>query len=317
MAGLLRDFLREAYFGGGGSRPRPVESWVTEEMPARPHADHGAPLNVMTFNLRYASASAPHAWAERRPVTRKLLRGESPHLIGTQEGLYQQLRDIERDLGAGYAWIGTGRDGGSHGEFVAIFYHTGRLAPLEYDHFWLSETPGTIGSKDEFGTEEERAGFPRMVTWVRFGVRGTASVFYALNTHLDNRSETARRRAATQLAGYLTNRLDPDLPRIVTGDFNAPAAAGTSVYDTLLNEGGLVDSWTRAARRGEHYSTWHGYKPPVPGGVRIDWILTSPEVITSYAAINAYCDRGRYPSDHLPVQAVVTLPPPGAGPGPG
>jgi endonuclease/exonuclease/phosphatase family metal-dependent hydrolase len=277
-------------------------------MPAGPHPDQMAPLDVMTFNLRYASACTPHSWAERRPVMRKLLAGESPQLIGTQEGLYQQLRDIEQDLGAGYAWIGTGREGGSHGEFVAIFYDTSRLAPLEYDHFWLSETPDTIGSVDKFRKKAERAGSPRMATWVRFGVRGTPGMFYALNTHLDNRSETARRRAATQLARFLTSRLDPELPRIVTGDFNAPAAAGTSVYDTLLHQGNLVDSWTRAANRGEHYGTWHGYQQPVPGGVRIDWILTSPDVVTSYAAINPYRDQGRYPSDHLPVQAVITLP---------
>lgn len=269
------------------------------------------PLDIMTFNLRYASASVPHSWAERRPVMRKLLRGESPHVIGTQEGLYQQLRDIEQDLGAGYAWIGTGREGGTRGEFAAIFYDVSRLTPLEHDHFWLSETPDKIGSKDEFGQEEERAGSPRVVTWVRFQVLGTPSVFYALNTHLDNRSETARRRAATQLARYLIHRFDPELPRIVTGDFNVPAAVGTRVYDTMLNDGILVDSWTSAAKRSKHYGTWHGYKPPVPGGVRIDWILTSPDVITSYAVINTYCDQGRYPSDHLPVQAVVTLPQPG------
>ena len=264
----------------------------------------------MTFNLRHASTSGPHPWPERRPVLRKLLRGESPHLIGTQEGLYQQLRDIEQDLGAGYAWIGTGREGGSRGEFVAIFYDTRRLTPLEYDHFWLSGTPGTIGSTDDYAQEEERAGSPRMATCVRFGVRGTPAVFYALNTHLDNRSGTARRRAATQLARYLTDRLDPELPRIVTGDFNAPAVAGTSVYDTMLNEGSLVDSWTRAATRGEQYGTWHGYEQPVPGGARIDWILTSPDVITRHAAIKTYSDRGRYPSDHLPVQATITLPQP-------
>ena len=277
-------------------------------MPASPPADRLAPLEVMTFNLRYASASAPHSWAERRPATCELLRRESPHLICTQEGLYQQLRDIEQDLGAGYAWIGTGREGGSRGEFVAIFYDAGRLIPLEYDHFWLSETPDKIGSKDEFGEEEERADSPRMATWVRFQIRDTRTMFYALNTHLDNRSESARRRAATQLARYLTTHLDPELPRIVTGDFNAPAAAGTSVYDTMLNEGNLVDSWTRAAKRGPHYGTWHGYQQPLPGGTRIDWILTSPDVITRYAAINTYCDQGRYPSDHLPVQAVITLP---------
>ncbi len=279
-------------------------------MPASRHCDQIAPLDIMTFNLRHASASAPHSWPERRPVTRKLLRGASPHLIGTQEGLYQQLRDIEQDLGAGYAWIGSGREGGSRGEFVAIFYDTDRLAPLEYDHFWLSETPDKIGSRDYFAREEDRAGSPRMATCVRFRIRGTTSMFYALNTHLDNRSETARRRAATQLARYLTDCLEPELPRIVTGDFNAPAAAGTSVYDTMLSEGRLADSWTRAANRGEHYGTWHGYQQPVPGGVRIDWILTSPDVITRYAAINAYCDQGQYPSDHLPVQAVITLPQP-------
>jgi endonuclease/exonuclease/phosphatase family metal-dependent hydrolase len=280
-------------------------------MPVSRPADQLAPLDVMTFNLRFASVKSPHSWAERRPVTRKLLLRESPHLICTQEGLYQQLRDIEQDLGAGYAWIGTGREGGSHGEFVAIFYDTGRLMPLEYDHFWLSETPDKIGSKDESGPETEHAGSPRVATWVRFQDRDTGSEFYVLNTHLDNRSESARRRAATQLASFLTSRLDPARPRVVTGDFNVPATAGTKVYDTMLSEGRLVDSWHRAAQRGEHFATWHGYKPPVPNGTRIDWILTSPDVITRYAAVNSFCDQGQYPSDHLPVQATIALPRPG------
>jgi len=277
--------------------------------PARLPADQPATLNVMTFNLRYASASAPHSWAERRPVMSNLLTSESPHLIGTQEGLYQQLLDIEADLGGRYAWIGTGRDGGSRGEFAAIFYDPDRLAPLGYDHFWLSGTPRLIGSRDTYAVDADRAGSVRMATCVHFSVRGTASEFYALNTHLDNRSRTARRRAATQLVRYLSSELDPALPRIVTGDFNAPATAGADVYDTMITAGNLVDSWTRAERRGELYATWHGYNGPVPGGTRIDWILTSPDVVTSYAAISTYSDRGQYPSDHLPVQAVITLPP--------
>jgi endonuclease/exonuclease/phosphatase family metal-dependent hydrolase len=283
-------------------------------MPTNPDAGQRGELNVMTFNLRYASTGRPHSWAERRPAMRKLLRGESPHLIGTQEGLYQQLRDIEQDLSPGYAWIGTGREGGSHGEFMAIFYDTGRLTPLEYDHFWLSETPDKIGSRDEFGAEEEHAGLPRMVTWARFEDQITHAAFYALNTHLDNHSEAARQRAATQITRYLTSGyLDPDLPRIVTGDFNVPAARGTSVYDTMLTGGRLADSWTSATQRGPQYGTWHGYHEPVPGGGRIDWILTSPSVTTSHASINAYSDHGQYPSDHLPVQAAVVLP----GPDPG
>lgn len=103
-------------------------------------------LDVMTFNLRFASTSEPNSWAARRPVMRRLLRQEAPTLMGTQEGLYQQLRDIHADLGPHYDWIGTGREGGSHDESTAIFYDTRRLAPVEHDTYWLSDTPRVIGS---------------------------------------------------------------------------------------------------------------------------------------------------------------------------
>ncbi|MCZ9342017.1 endonuclease, partial [Streptomyces sp. TRM76130] len=129
---------------------------------AAPAEREAGPLRVMSFNLRFASTAEPHSWAARRPVTRALLRHERPHVLGTQEGLYQQVRDIEADLGASYDWIGTGRAGGSRDEFMAVYYDTRRLAPLEYDHFWLSDTPDVIGSNTWGG------GSIRMVTWVRF-----------------------------------------------------------------------------------------------------------------------------------------------------
>ncbi len=70
-------------------------------------------LHVMTFNLRYASDTPPNSWPERRPVVKRLLRQERPQIIGTQEGLYQQLRDIQSDLPSYYDSIG---EGGSRGE---------------------------------------------------------------------------------------------------------------------------------------------------------------------------------------------------------
>src|SRR5262245_32577608 len=51
-------------------------------------------LCVMTFNLRYASTNKPNSWPERRPVMRALLEKLSPDLIGTQEGLYVQLKEV-------------------------------------------------------------------------------------------------------------------------------------------------------------------------------------------------------------------------------
>lgn len=124
----------------------PLSSTALSSEPASARERPDRPLEVMSFNLRFASTAEPHSWASRRPVTRRLLRHEQPHVIGTQEGLHQQLRDIEADLGPSYDWIGTGRAGGSRDEFMAVLYDTRRLAPLEYDHFWLSDTPYTIAS---------------------------------------------------------------------------------------------------------------------------------------------------------------------------
>ncbi|MET8826942.1 endonuclease/exonuclease/phosphatase family protein [Streptomyces sp. NPDC004610] len=256
-------------------------------------------LEVMSFNLRYASTAEPNSWSVRRPVMRALLRRERPHLIGTQEGLYQQLRDIESDLGPHFDWIGTGRAGGSRDEFMAILYDTRRLAPLEFDHFWLSDTPEVIGSNTWGG------GSIRMVTWVRFRDRADdGREFIALNTHLDNSSAHARTRA-TELLVRRIAALDPALPLVVTGDFNV-AAHRSPVHDTLL-AAGLTDTWDTAAERGPLYATFHGYRPLTPDGDRIDWILTTPGVTTHRADINTFSLDGRFPSDHLPVQATLTL----------
>ncbi|GGN50120.1 metal-dependent hydrolase [Streptomyces albiflavescens] len=256
-------------------------------------------LDVMTFNLRYASSAEPNSWKVRRPVMRELLRRERPHILGTQEGLYQQVRDVGTDLGPHYEWIGTGRGGGSRDEFVAVFYDTRRLAPAEYDHFWLSDTPEVIGSNTWGGV------CIRMVTWVRFrDLRDGEREFYFLNTHLDSASQNARARGAA-LIGERIAGLDRSLPLLATGDFNV-AAHRNPVYDTMLGAG-LVDTWDTAAERGPLYSTFHGYKPLVPDGDRIDWILATPGVTAHRAAINTYALKGQFPSDHLPVQATLTL----------
>ena len=175
----------------------------------------GDSLHVMSFNLRYASTSTPNSWAQRRPVMAELLRREQPTVLGTQEGLYGQLKDIQRDLPDRYDWIGVGRAGGSRDEFMAIFYDTRRLEPLEFDHFWLSDTPDVIGSKS-WGNN-----VIRMVTWVRFADLRTGKEFIAVNTHFDHQSENSRQLSAN-LVRDRVNGFAPGLPVVLTGDFNTP-----------------------------------------------------------------------------------------------
>ncbi|WP_329244518.1 endonuclease/exonuclease/phosphatase family protein [Streptomyces sp. NBC_01478] len=256
-------------------------------------------LDVMTFNLRFASTHEPNSWKVRRPVMRDLLLRAAPDIIGTQEGLYAQLQDIKQDLAPRYDWIGGGRKGGSFDEETAIFYDTRRLAPIEYDQFWLSDTPNVIGSNTWGGAHA------RIATWIRFRDLGDEErQFYVLNTHLDNASQYARERAATLIAERLA-RLDRSLPIVVTGDFNT-AAYTTSVYTTMLGAG-LRDTWDAAAARGQLYGSFHGYRALVPDGPRIDWILVSPGVTVRRTALDTFSQNSQFPSDHLPVTSTISL----------
>jgi endonuclease/exonuclease/phosphatase family metal-dependent hydrolase len=260
----------------------------------------GDALHVMSYNLRFASDTGPHAWPRRRPVLAELLRREQPTILGTQEGLYRQLRDVEHDLPAYYDWIGQGRGGGHRDEFVAVFFDTRRLVPLASGHFWLSDTPDVPGSKSWGNTTV------RMATWIHFADKRTGAEFVVVNTHLDNSSEHARLRGAD----LVRNRIDDipaALPVILTGDFNT-AAEHSPAYRILTSGTGLADTWTAAAqRRTPLVATFHNYDRLVPDGARIDWILTRGAAGISAAGINTFADHGRYASDHLPMQALVTL----------
>ena len=258
-----------------------------------------AALKVMTYNLRYASTNKPNAWPDRRPVMKECLRAADPDLFGTQEGVYRQLKDMEHDLPQ-YRWIGTGRDGGSRGEFMAIFYKHERFEPLEYDHFWLSDTPEVIGSTT-WGNSNRR-----MVTWVRFKDRSSGSEFYLVNTHFDHQIQLAREKAADLLLARV-KKLNASLPLIITGDFNAKAGANKA-YDILTADNWLTDTWyTAKEKRGAFVATFNNFKAAVPGENRIDWIFTRNISAPEWIQIITCEKDGQFPSDHFPVMTELTL----------
>jgi endonuclease/exonuclease/phosphatase family metal-dependent hydrolase len=260
-------------------------------------AEPGPPLDVMTFNLRYASDKGPNSWPERRPVVREVLQKYSPDVIGTQEGVYHQLRDIAADSPE-YAWLGVGREGGSRGEFMAVFYRPERLEPLEFDHFWLSDTPEVIGSKS-WGNN-----VIRMVTWVKFLDRQAGRPFYFINTHFDHEVQGSREKSA-ELLIERSKKLDTALPIVLVADFNA-AAEDNRVYD-LITGAGFADAWKLAAKRTNEVGTFHGFSGPRPGGARIDWILLKPKGEVLSAETVVLEKNGQYPSDHCPVVAQLRL----------
>jgi endonuclease/exonuclease/phosphatase family metal-dependent hydrolase len=262
----------------------------------------GDRLHVVGFNIRVDVGAAPgtaDSWTDRRPVLAEFLEVERPTVLGVQEALYRQVVEVADDLPPHYDWIGLGREGGARGEFMAVYYDTRRVRPVDFDHFWLSDTPQVIGSATWGNT------VVRMVTWVRFADRRTGREFVHVNTHFDHRSENSRQRSAALVRDRIEG-FDPALPVVLTGDFNTPAGTSES-YRILTADGALTDTWTAGRRLTPAWGTFPAYGEPVEGGNRIDWILVNGGVEVLSAAVNTFRVDGRWPSDHAPVQALVRL----------
>ncbi|MBC7279054.1 endonuclease/exonuclease/phosphatase family protein [Nocardioides sp.] len=259
-------------------------------------------LHVMSFNIRYdregTQPGQPDYWPERKPLVTAFVELEKPTILGVQEAEFSQLGSLEAGLGPKYRMLGFGRDGGAGGEYSSIFYDASRLEALWWDQFWLSDTPDVIASAT-WGNS-----VTRIVTWVRFLDLATGTEFLHVNSHFDHQSENARVRSAEVVRSLIA---DTGLPAVFTADANANAEA-SDPYTTLVNDGGLVDTWLAGTQLTPQVGTFPNYGTPNPAGTRIDWVLATPDVTVKSAAINTWTKDGRWPSDHTPVQALVRLP---------
>ena len=254
-------------------------------------------VKAMTFNLRHKNNNdpSPHSWNERMPAIRRLINKKKPDIIGTQEVLYTQLKDLKNTL-PNYHWIG-----GKKGKYSAIFYKEKAYSVLEYGDFWLSATPEVKGSKT-WGNK-----IPRMVIWAKFLDKKSKKPFYFVNTHFDHQSANARKKSA-KLILKATNKFDPELPVILTGDFNA--GPDSLPHQILTSDGEFEDLWESAEIRvNEELGTFNGFEDPTGKGPgkRIDWILGKGNVTTNEIEIVNYRKKGQFPSDHFPVIADISL----------
>jgi len=257
-------------------------------------------LCVMTYNLRFASPTGPNAWPKRRPLMHDVITNVAPDVIGTQEGLFEQLKDIAADL-PDYSWIGVGRDDGKEkGEFMAVFYRKARLQPMTTNYFWLSDTPEIPGSTT-WGNKNRR-----MVTTIKFHDLNTKKDFYLLDTHFDHEVQLAREKSADLVRQRVAD-LKTSLPILLIGDFNA--GAGTNkAYFQLTGDKFFSDTWNIAKqRRGEGFGSSNSFKAVPRNGPRIDWILLRGHAEVDSEEIVTFSRDGQFPSDHCPVVARMKL----------
>lgn len=258
-------------------------------------------IHIMSWNIRRpvpaAMTRAADRWSVRGPRLRALLGAEQPTVLCAQEVLPEQVGAVLEGLGPGFEHVGRGRAADGGGEACPIFYDSARLDLLGWEQSALSDTPDRPGSVS-WGNM-----FPRVLVAARFRDRGTGGVLLVVNTHLDPLSRRSRVRSARAVRALLVARA---VPAVVAGDLNA--GPSDAAVRELLAEGTLVDSWGACQnRRTGQWGTYAGYREPRSSGTRIDWILATSQVNVTDAAINPHPHGGGWPSDHLPVQAVVRL----------
>lgn len=270
---------------------------------AAPHTGHAAePWRLATFNLRLNVASdGIHAWPQRRAQVLALIRYHGWDVFGTQEGLPDQIADLETL--PGFERVGVGRDDGAgRGEHAAIFIRRERFEVLRSGTFWLSETP------DRPSKGWDGRCCHRIATWValRDRLAPQAGPFYVFNTHFDHEGVVARRESARLLLKERA-RIAGDAPTLVIGDFNS----GPDSEPVQILRAQLLDA--RDSSRTPPYGpegTFNGFRidAPLPAAERIDHIFHTRGIeVLSWAALTD-SRQGRYPSDHLPVAVLLRLP---------
>lgn len=262
-------------------------------------------MRVMSFNIRFDNPDdGPDAWPHRKDFVASMFRFHNNDLVGTQEGLFTQLEDLDEMLPE-FDWVGIGRDAGDErGEFCAIYYRTDRFELIENDTFWLSETP------DEPGSQGWDAALPRIVTWARLLDKKNGRRFIVFNTHFDHRGQEARRNSS-ELILQKVDELSGGDPVIVMGDLNA--VEEQDPYKVLADpELGpvrieLFDGFYHSLH-GHHgpASTWNGFDRIFPDR-RIDYIFVNSNFSVIQHGILADIRDGHFPSDHLPVVADLTF----------
>ena len=290
-------------------------------------------VRAASYNIRIdtTESDAQNNWSSRKSDLVALVKDIAPEIIGFQEVKPSQYDYLKGQL-SGYAFYGRYRDNGSNSEACPLAYLKSRFDFLDGGTFWLSSTPGVVGSKT-WGNGVEDSGLPRICTWALLKDKQSGGFLCFACTHLDlNAGPRLAGMSLILSSGRLGRFMEKGIPVVLVGDMNeyedSPAlvaAAGVMQDSFMASETPPTGSW-----RSFSGFSWRDPSNEMSAtnavltyrtaaertaaeatiGKRIDFVFTSRDMrVRAFATRNdARPDKQYYPSDHYPVVADITMP---------
>ena len=257
-------------------------------------------LKVMTYNvlLNPEKEGRPVNFGEEMAAT---VREQDPDLFGTQENT-QLIHEVSFAGLTEYACFRgeeLSSDPAYRGNYA--YWKKDKFKAIEKGHQFMSDTPDV---KSKFEGSKEYRGF----TYVFLESRETGNRFLFIALHADYRAEeSVRVKQLRVLTAFLQSEKWADVPAVVVGDFNSTAQQD-SISTFLAENPGIAMTSEAAKTKGDTAGTL------IVGGftTRQDYVfdyvfVTKDRIETEYYSVILNKKEGKYPSDHLPVVARLTL----------
>ena len=253
---------------------------------------------LTSCNIRFDNpADGANSWPHRRELISEVLLAPLPDVIASQEGRFNQLKDLETLL-SDYQIIDHHRSWIKERMYPTFFLRKDKFELLGSEDLWLSLTPDIAGSKSF------DSAFPRLMTWMKVQLKDTEEKLFIVNTHLDHVKPETRVSQIRVLANEVKRVWDRTSRLIIMGDFNdSPQSEVRNILTDAFPD--LVDSWSLFNSVEE--SSHHTFNGKCENGTRIDWILVDKTAKIESCRMDKSHSEGRFPSDHFPIVCEISL----------
>lgn len=258
-------------------------------------------VRIISSNIRFMNNAGDleNGWDRRKTAVIHMMKDLKPGVIGFQECSMRQRQYIldhcpEYDY-VEYFIRRNDKNLKSYAAFTdPVMWNRDLFELKEWDAFYLSETPDTCSMS--WGAAE-----PRTALWCRFVHKPSKKEFIFINTHLDHKSNDARKMGLDVILDKMEEINKSGLPMVMLGDLNAQPK--NACFDRIKLE--WKDARMEAKDSDDKY-TFNGFGKTWNGIIDYIWFKGFKKCHNYKVIVRKY-DHVPFISDHYPIRTDLEL----------